>query len=460
LLHQELLDGPPMISGRNITVIGSGYVGLTLAACLGHFGHTVICTDVSTERIDRLTQGEVPIVEEGLPELVRGMMSSGRLSFGTDNAQAVSDAEFVFLCLPTPEGADGQADLSFVKTVATEIGPHLRPGAVLINKSTVPVGTARLVEMVLGRDDVDVASNPEFLAEGSALRDSLQPDRIVIGAKTPEVARRVAELYGIAPSSRMGAIADPVVPNRFVLTDILSAELIKYASNAYLATRLTFVNSMAEMCDAVGADIHAVVAGMGADHRIGSAFLRPGPGWGGSCFPKDTQALVHTAELFGCNLALVKTAIEMNAEHTQRIVQKVLNAIEGIPTDSCVAIWGLTFKAGTNDLRSSPALEIAMALGKAGVTVQAFDPTVGVPIDGIDVRMSMADACEGADVLLITTEWADFASADLAAIGGVMRRKAVVDARNILNADVATAAGFDYVGVGLGHLITDSELAA
>ena len=290
-MSEDLRDEQIPEVSEAVAVIGSGYVGLTLGACLAHWGHRVECTDRSRERIERLSQGGVPIYEEGLTEMVEDGLTSGRLRFGTDNTLAVASADFVFLCLPTPNGADGEADLSFVRAVADEIGPHLRSGATVITKSTVPVGTASLVEAGLDRDDVSVVSNPEFLAEGTAVRDCLWPDRIVIGARSDSVALAVADLYG--PEGR----------TRSIITDVASAELIKYASNAYLATRLTFVNSMAELCEQVGADIGAVTAGMGSDHRIGHSFLRAGPGWGGSCFPKDTRALVHTAEAFGCDLA-------------------------------------------------------------------------------------------------------------------------------------------------------------
>jgi UDPglucose 6-dehydrogenase len=446
--YQQLSVDSSTTVGSNIAVIGCGYVGLTLAACLASVGHNVVCTDISQRRVERLSEGDIPIVEEGLPHLVREMAAIGRLSFGNDNIVAVSSADFVFLCLPTPEGADGHADLSFVRVVAKEIGPHVRSGAVVINKSTVPVGTAHLIESVLGRTDVDVFSNPEFLAEGTAVHDSLQPDRIVIGARSAAVARRVAALYG------------QVAAGRLIITDVLSAELIKYASNAYLATRLTFVNSMAEMCDAVGADVQAVMAGMGADHRIGSAFLRPGPGWGGSCFPKDTQALVRTAERVGCDLSLVKAAIQANDRHIQRIVDKVETIVDGGLSDRVIAVWGLTFKAGTNDLRDSPAMAIAALLVQAGATVRAYDPTVHEPIDGIEVCESMEAACADADALLVATEWTEFMGVDLDAVGSLMRTRAIVDARNVVEADAAVNAGFQYVGVGLGHIESDTEWVA
>jgi UDPglucose 6-dehydrogenase len=426
------------VTARNVVVIGSGYVGLTLSASLALLGHQVECTDNSLERVAQLAHGYVPITESGLTELVEEMLAAGRLRFGTDNALAAAQADFIFLCLPTPNGADGSADLSFVKSVAAEIGPHLRPGATVITKSTVPVGTSETVVRALGRSDVNVASNPEFLAEGSAVNDCLSPDRVVIGASSDAVAQNVADLYG------------PLGSSRFIFTDLTSAELIKYASNAYLATRLTFVNSIAELCEAVGADIRSVMEGMGSDHRIGNAFLRPGPGWGGSCFPKDTQALVRTAERFGCELALVKTAIERNTHHTQRVVDKVASAT-GDVRGRRIALLGLTFKAGTDDLRNSPAMEIAQTLVALGASVQAYDPTVDAgAFYGMEVHSSSYSACRNADALVIGTEWQEFASMDLSVLSTTMSGRVIVDARNMLDPAAAVDEGFVYAGIGTG----------
>jgi UDPglucose 6-dehydrogenase len=399
--------------------------------------------------VEQLRDGYVPIVEDGLTDIVVDMIAAGRLTFTTDNGVAVSDAEFIFLCLPTPNGADGQADLSFVQTVADEIGPSLPAGATVITKSTVPVGTAALVKAGLARDDVHVVSNPEFLAEGSAVRDCLSPDRIVIGADSETVAREVAELYGPEGSSRS------------VLTDVTSAELIKYASNAYLAVRLTYVNSIAELCEATGADIGSVMAGMGADHRIGPSFLQAGPGWGGSCFPKDTRALVHTADSVGCDLAVVKAAIAKNADHTARIVDKVETALHGAVAGCRIALWGLTFKAGTDDLRESPALEIARRLVSRGASVHAFDPTVAEgTMEGFEVHASALAAVEGADALVVATEWREFASVDLDEVARAMGEGVVMDARNLLDADAVRARGLTYLGVGVRTRVRQSEFAA
>jgi UDPglucose 6-dehydrogenase len=428
----------PALCARKIAVIGSGYVGLTLSASLALLGHEVECTDKSIERVERLACGDVPIVEEGLTEVVEHMLAAGRLRFSVDNKLTAGNAEFVFLCLPTPTGADGWADLSFVRQVSEEIGSHLRPGTVVITKSTVPVGTSEMVRGALGRGDVHVVSNPEFLAEGTALQDCLRPDRIVIGAASEAIAQSVADLYG------------PFAYARSIFTDVASAEMIKYASNAYLAVRLTYVNSIAEMCEMAGADIRSVMRGMGADRRIGTAFLQPGPGWGGSCFPKDTEALVQTAGQLGCDLSLVETAIAINSQHVGRVVQKVVGLLDGEVTGKRIALWGLTFKAGTDDRRRSPALEIACRLTDLGAEVHAYDPTVpaGTLLE-IEAHSSSFSACEDADALVIGTEWSEFATIDLSALATVMKGLVIMDARNLLNPISAVNAGFRYSGIGI-----------
>jgi UDPglucose 6-dehydrogenase len=428
----------PGVTPRSIAVVGTGYVGLTLSACLASLGHRVHATDCSIERVARLTRGDVPIVEEGLSALTIDALASGRLCFGIDNVVAVSNAEFVFLCVPTPEGADGQADLSFVLDVAREIGPYLRPGTCVITKSTVPVGTSALLETTLGRDDVHVVSNPEFLAEGTAVRDCLEPDRIVVGARNLVIAESVALLYG------------PKAASRTLITDLASAELVKYASNAYLATRLTFVNSIAELCEAAGADVRAVARGMGSDRRIGSAFLQPGPGWGGSCLPKDTIALVRTADALNCDLALVRTAIKQNGGHIRRMVQKAVTALDEDAASKRVGVWGMTFKPGTDDLRCSPALEIARSLVALGAQVSAFDPTLPPgELFGIEAQATPYAACEEADLLIIATEWPEFVDVNLDEVSRVMRRQVVFDTRNVLAREIVEEHGFTYFGVGV-----------
>src|SRR5271166_2932603 len=297
--------------GRTVAVIGVGYVGLPTAATLAHLGHRVTCGDADAAKIAMLERGQVPIVEDQLAELVHEGQAAGRLRFVVGATEAVAGAEFVFLCVPTPQSEDGSADLSFVEAVGKEIGPHLAPGSVIVNKSTVPVGSTLVVERVLGRHDVTVVSNPEFLREGTAVSDSLHPERIVVGADDQSVAARVGDLFS-------GTHAP------LLITDAATAETIKYASNAFLATKLSFVNAIAGLCEAVGADVRDVLLGLGYDRRIGFEYLRPGPGWGGSCLPKDTQALLHIAESAGYDFALLRGAIECNDEQLNRVVHKVV----------------------------------------------------------------------------------------------------------------------------------------
>ena len=419
-----------------VAVVGAGYVGLTTAACLAHLGHEVCCSDVQPERVARLCDGDVPIVEEGLSELVREGLASGRLSFSTDNPWAVRNAGFTFLCVPTPQGDDGRPDMSFIEAAAREVGPHLPSESVVINKSTVPVGSTRVVEQALGRSDVTVVSNPEFLREGSAVHDFLHPDRIVIGAEDESTAIKVAGLF-LRTSAPL------------VVTDPATAETIKYAANAFLATKVSFVNAVAALCEAVGADVRQVVLGMGSDHRIGSEFLRPGPGWGGSCFPKDTRGLVRIAEDAGYDFSLLKGVIAVNEEQYERVVAKAARLAGRSLQGATVALWGLTFKARTDDLRSSPSLEVASRLRAKGARVQAYDPTVTGPLEGLDIRTDPYAACEGASVLVVGTEWDEFRWLDFDKVGALMVSKAVVDARNLLEPATLRRAGFAYEGIGL-----------
>ena len=419
-----------------VAVIGAGYVGLTTAACLAHLGHEVRCTDINPGRVARLCEGKVPIVEEGLTELVREGLASGRLSFSTDNAGAVKDAGFTFLCVPTPQGEDGRADMSCIEAAAHEVGPHLLSESVVVNKSTVPVGSTKVVERALGRSEIAVVSNPEFLREGSAVHDFLHPDRIVIGADDESTAIKVSALF-LHTSAPL------------VVTDPATAETIKYASNAFLATKVSFINAVAALCEAVGADVRQVVVGMGSDRRIGSEFLRPGPGWGGSCFPKDTMALVRIAEDAGYDFSLLKGVIAVNEEQYERVVSKAVHLAGGSLQGATVALWGLTFKARTDDLRSSPSLEVASRSRARGAKVQAYDPTVHAPVDGLDICDDPYAACEGADVLVVGTEWDEFRWLDFDKVGELMANKAVVDARNLLEPATLRRAGFAYEGIGL-----------
>ncbi|MGI8984872.1 MAG: UDP-glucose dehydrogenase family protein [Acidimicrobiales bacterium] len=425
-----------------VAVVGAGYVGLTTAACLAHLGHRVTCADIDPDKIERLSRGEIPILEAGMPELVREGLDGGRLTFVVGASAAVEGAEFVYLCVPTPQSDDGSADLSYIRAAAAEIGPLVAPECVVVNKSTVPVGSARVVEEVLGRDDVSVVSNPEFLREGSAVHDSLNPDRIVIGSHDQVAAARVAGLFS--------ALRAPVI-----VTDPASAETIKYASNAFLATKVTFANAVANVCEAVGADVRDVLLGMGYDKRIGFEFLRPGPGYGGSCFPKDIRALIRIAEDAGYDFGLLRGVGEVNEAQFARVVDKVCRMAGGSVEAKLVAGWGLTCKARTDDLRMSPAIEVLQRLRAAGAEVRAFDPAVPAApgandprLDGIDVGTDPYGVCEGAAVLVVLTEWEEFRRLDFAKVAAALDQPRVVDARNLLDPAALRRRGFTYEGIG------------
>ena len=426
---------------NRIAIIGTGYVGLTTGACFAHLGHQVTCADIDATKIERLNAGEIPIVEDGLAEIVQEATRAGRLRFVVGTSEAAADCEFAYLCVPTPQGADGSADLSYIEAAASELKAVLPAEAIVVNKSTVPVGSTRLVEHVLGRPDLAVVSNPEFLREGSAVRDFLNPDRIVIGADDQAAAIRVAALY-------IG-IAAPLM-----VTDPASAETIKYASNAFLASKLSFINAVAAVCEAVGADVSDVVLGMGYDKRIGRDFLKPGPGWGGSCFPKDSRALLRIAEDAGYDFSLLRGVIEVNDEQFDRVVDKVRTLVGGSLEGVRVAALGLTFKAGTDDRRDSPAVEIIRRLTGAGANVRAYDPTVdsadGAPElgDRTEVVSDAYAAAEGAAVLVVLTEWDEFKWLDLDKIAELMAAKRVVDARNLLDRSAVASRGFEYEGIG------------
>lgn len=431
----------------SVAVVGTGYVGLTTGVCLAHLGHHVVCVDVDERKVAMLQAGRAPIVETGIEELMEETTTAGRLSFALGVDPAVRDAEVIFLCVPTPQDDDGSADLSYVRAAATEIGPMLAPGAVVVNKSTVPVGSFHVVGDALGRDDVHVVSNPEFLREGSAVHDFLQPDRIVIGAEEIGAADLVERLY--AP------LDAPVIR-----TDPASAETIKYAANGFLAMKISFINSVAAMCEQVGADVAAVVAGIGSDARIGPAFLNPGPGWGGSCFPKDSRALVSIARDHGYDFSLMRGVIDINEQQFERMVHKIAAAVDRFEHDRLTGITigalGLAFKAGTDDLRESPALRILGELRERGATIRAYDPTAAGELDPIQTERlgefelcsSMADAVKGADVVAILTEWPEFAGIDLGETAAAMRGDAIVDCRNLLDPATVKAAGLRYDGVG------------
>ncbi len=428
----------------DVAIIGAGYVGLTTAVCLAHLGHQVVCADIDAERVERLNKGEVPILEDGLPELLAEGLSSRRLRFVLGAKNAASISGFVFLCVPTPQAEDGSADLSFVDAVAREIAPVLRPGTVVINKSTMPVGSTRMVQRVLAEagappEDVMVASNPEFLREGTSIRDFLEPNRVVIGCTDASVAVRVSELY-----KNLNA---PIL-----VTDPASAEMIKYASNAFLATKISFVNAIANLCEAVDADVREVALGMGYDQRIGFEFLHPGPGYGGSCFPKDTQALLYAARTAGYDFSLLEGVVRVNQEQHERMVTKLTHLVGGTLQGVTIACWGLTFKANTDDLRDSPALVIVRRLIEEGATVRAYDPAAGegaaAMVPGLEVVADPYEVCDGAMALAVLTEWDVFRWMDFVRVAEMLQTPTVLDTRNLLDPAALRRLGYVYEGVG------------
>jgi len=422
-----------------VAVIGAGYVGLTTAVCLAHLGHRVTCGELDEAKVARLARGEPTILEEGLEELLRDGLATGRLRFVVGARAAVADAAFVFLCVPTPQNPDGSADVTSLEAVAAEIGPHLAHGAVVVNKSTVPVGSALLVERVLDRRGIAVVSNPEFLREGSAVHDCLHPERIVVGADDPAAAASVGALFATTQAP-------------LIVTDAATAETIKYASNAFLATKLSFVNAVANLCEAVGADVRDVLLGMAYDHRIGFDYLRPGPGWGGSCLPKDTRALLFMAESGGYEFPLLREVIQTNETQLSTILTKVRRAVGGSLDGRTVAAWGLTFKARTDDRRDSPAVDLIGRMVAEGATVRAFDPTVAAAVPelpaGVEIAPDAYAACDGAAVVVVLTDWDELRWLDFAKVLTLLAEPAVVDARNLLDPSALRRMGFRYVGVG------------
>jgi UDPglucose 6-dehydrogenase len=418
-----------------VCVVGAGYVGLTTASCMAQIGHTVIGIDVDSAKIEALNKGIIPIVEDGLESITQQMLATRRLTFQLGYSEAISSCEFIFLCVPTPQDEDGSADLTYIRKAAKSLSPYLASKSVIVNKSTVPVGSTLVVEEIVRREDIFVVSNPEFLREGSAVHDFLHPDRIVVGSSNKHAAQRVADLYQ--------SIDAPVI-----ICDPASAETIKYAANAFLATKLSFANAIAALCEHVGANIDDVMEGIGQDKRIGNQFLKPGPGWGGSCFPKDTRALVKIAESAGYDFELLRGVIDFNEIQFDRIVEKVRKAVGGNLTGKCIAVLGLTFKAHTNDLRDSPALRIIDQLMLQGATINAYDPTVTKALPQTIFCETAIDACISTDAILIATEWPEFALLNPTKIGKVVRSKHMIDARNVLDANMWKTAGFTYQGVG------------
>lgn len=431
-----------------VVIVGAGYVGLVTGTCFAEAGNDVVCVDIDERKVLRMQRGEVPIYEPGLEELFARNLATGRLRFTTDLAQAAPGADVIFLALPTPPGEDGSADLSYILDVAEQLGPMLEDYTVVVNKSTVPVGTAELVrERIAARTNAefDVVSNPEFLREGFAIQDFMQPDRIVLGVSSERAKQVMAELY-----ASIAADKHPVF-----YMDERSAELTKYAANSFLALKITFMNEIANLCERLGADVDAVREGVGSDERIGRRFLYAGIGYGGSCFPKDVQALKHTASQFGYDFQLLQTVIDLNTAQQKALTRKVLHYYGGDIAGKTFALWGLAFKANTDDIRQSPALGMARDLLAAGAKVQAYDPKA---MDnarrelGEQPGLTFADdafaALHGADALLIATEWAEFREAPLEQVRQALGRPVVFDGRNLLNTDDARQAGLRYESIG------------
>jgi UDPglucose 6-dehydrogenase len=428
-----------------VTVIGSGYVGLVAGACFAETGNDVICADVDAGKIARLGEGILPIFEPGLEPLVTRNVAEGRLRFTTDLGRAVEHGDVVFIAVGTPPGEDGSADLQHVLAVAATIGRHLNRFKVVVTKSTVPVGTAEKVRTAVRAvtsGDFAVASNPEFLKEGAAIDDFMKPDRVVLGADDPRAEELLRELY--SPYVRSGS---PIL-----FMDIPSAEVTKYAANAMLATRISFMNQIAELCELVGADVFAVRKGIGSDSRIGNAFLFPGPGYGGSCFPKDVKALVHTARSVGMSPALFDAVEAVNVRQKQVMFEKLCRLL-GEVRGRTIAVWGLAFKAGTDDMRESPAVALIDALLAAGAAVRAHDPEAMDVARGIwGERVTFADdpydALAGADALAVVTEWLLYRNPDFERIKTTLRSPVVVDGRNLYEPARMARLGFRYAGIG------------
>ncbi|MEE8274469.1 MAG: UDP-glucose/GDP-mannose dehydrogenase family protein [Alphaproteobacteria bacterium] len=432
-----------------IAMIGAGYVGLVSGACFSEFGVEVNCVDANDGRIARLQNGDIPIYEPGLDDLVESNVRAGRLTFGADTAAAVAGADAVFIAVGTPSRrGDGHADLQYVYAAAREIAAALNGYTVVVTKSTVPVGTGREVERIVRElrpdADFDVASNPEFLREGSAINDFMRPDRVVVGTGSERARELLSALY-----RPLFLIETPVL-----FTSLETAELIKYAGNSFLATKITFINEIANLCEKVGADVHDVARGIGLDGRIGRKFLHPGPGYGGSCFPKDTLALVRTAQEYGTRVRIVETVADVNEARKRDMADKIVAACGGSVKGKSIAVLGLTFKPNTDDMRDAPSLVIVPALKAAGASVRAFDPAGMAEakdrLNGVAWCDDAYSAMEGADALVILTEWNEFRALDLGRIKGLLKTPLMIDLRNIYEPDDLAAAGFRYVCVGRG----------
>lgn len=430
-----------------ICVVGSGYVGLVTGACLADFGMNVVGVDKDADKVEALQRCEIPIYEPGLATVVRTNMDEGRLRFTTDLGPAIEDAQAIFIAVGTPSRPDGTADLSFVEQVAASIGEHLNGFKIVITKSTVPIGTGQKIDKIIrkvqtGEHEFAVVSNPEFLREGSAISDFRHPDRVVIGSVDQRAIDMMLDIYSPL------RVAD--VP--FVITNVESAELIKYASNGFLATKISFINEVAHLCERLGADVETVARGMGLDSRIGPQFLHPGPGFGGSCFPKDSRAVVQIALEHGLHFQIMESVMAVNQATKERMVDKISQAFDGELKGKTIAVLGLSFKPDTDDIRESPAIEIVKGLLDAGASVRAFDPAAMEACredwPQVEYCENSYDAAAGADGVVIATEWNQFKALELRRLKELLKRPLIVDLRNIYEPAKIRAAGFDYFSVG------------
>ena len=432
----------------NVVMIGTGYVGLVSGTCFAEFGADVTCVDVDAAKITKLHAGQMPIYEPGLAALVANNVATGRLKFTTDIGPAVAGADLVFIAVGTPSRrGEGFADLSYVYEAARQIASHLADYTVIVDKSTVPVGTARNVARIMRETnpsaDFDVASNPEFLREGAAIADFMRPDRVVIGCESARAEKLLRELY-----RPLNLRETPIL-----ITNLESAELIKYAANAFLATKISFINEISTLCETVGADVHAVAKGMGMDGRIGAKFLHPGPGYGGSCFPKDTQALVRIAQEHGSSCRIVEAVIEVNAAQKARMIKKIREALGGSEAGKTIGVLGLTFKPETDDMRDAPALSILPPLMEKGASIRAHDPQgmqearQYLPSD-VHYCDDMYEVCTGADAVVVLTEWNAYRGMDLARVKRSLKGTVFIDLRNVYERATLEDLGFSYYCIG------------
>lgn len=431
----------------NISIIGVGYVGLVTGACFAEFGLNVTCCDKDKEKIESLKRGEIPIYEPGLEELVKKNSTEGRLHFTTDIAECVKGSLVVFIAVGTPSKDDGSADLTFIEEVARVIAKSMDGYKVIVTKSTVPVGTGKLISEIIEKNQVekgcfDVVSNPEFLREGSALEDFMRPNRVILGASSPQAIAILRDLY-----KPLFLIEAP-----FVITNVETAEIIKYASNAFLATKVSFINEMANLCEKVGADVHVVAKGMGLDHRIGPKFLHPGPGFGGSCFPKDTLALAQLSKENDYRFELVETTIKVNKRQKILMLEKIRNGVKNVK-DKKIAVWGLTFKPNTDDMRDAPSIDIINGLVKDGALIKVYDPA-GIKEakkflkNSIEYCNDMYKALTDCDALVIITEWNQFRNPDFEKVKRFLKAPLIIDLRNVYDPGKMKTLGFQYICVG------------